>query len=43
MWVQIPLEAIFLFNNFVNVDYIVKVTNTELQDINQLMGYRDAE
>jgi len=32
--VQVPLEINFLFNNFLNVHCIVKVINTELQDIN---------
>jgi len=33
----------FSFNNFLNAHCIVKVTNTELWDINQLMGNRDAQ
>jgi len=33
----------FSFNSFLNTHYIVKVTNTELQDIKQLMGYRDVQ
>jgi len=33
--VWVPLETIFLFNNFLNAHCIVKVTNTELWDINQ--------
>jgi len=37
------LKQFFLFNTFLNVHCIVKVTNTELQDINRLMGYRDAQ
>jgi len=42
--VQVTLEAnFFSFNNFLNVHYIVKMTNTELQDVNRLMGYRDAQ
>jgi len=32
----------FLFSNFLMHSILVKVTNTELWDINQLMGYRDA-
>jgi len=43
-WVWVPLiEEIFLFNNFSNAHYIVKVTNTGLRDIKQLMGYRNAQ
>jgi len=38
--IQIPLEANFLSNNFNT--HLVKVTNTKIQDINQLMDYRDA-
>jgi len=42
--VRIPLETIFFRSIiFSNAHCIVKVTNTELQDINQLMGYRDAQ
>jgi len=38
-----PTLSNFLFNNFLNAHCIVKMINTELQDINQLMGYRDAQ
>jgi len=41
--VRVPLEAIFSFNNFLNMHYIAKVTNTELPHIKQLMGYQDAQ
>jgi len=42
MHVQIQLEIKKLFIIFQCTLDIVKVTNTELKDINQLMGYRDA-
>jgi len=35
------LKQFFSFNNFLNTHCIGKVTNTELRDINRLMGYRD--
>jgi len=41
MWVQIPLKAKFSFVQFFE-HALMKVKNTELQDINQLMGYKGA-
>jgi len=38
--VWVPIEVIFSFNKFLNVHCIVKMTNTELQGINRLMGYK---
>jgi len=48
MWVEVcgfesHLKQFFLLNNFLNVHCVVKVANTELQDVNQLMSYRDAQ
>jgi len=40
--VQVPLQAIFFRSIVFNAHYIVKVANTEIQDINQFMSYRDA-
>jgi len=37
------LKQFFLFNTFLNTHCIAKVTNTELRDINRLMGCRDAQ
>jgi len=37
--VRVPLEANFFCSIVFNVHYIVKVTNTELRDINRLMGH----